>query len=393
MVFTAKSSSLPSGEGDLGGEVNMITAHTDVVGSLLRPPELLKAQEDIAAGSITPAEFKTIEDQAVDQAIALQEKAGLSVVTDGEMRRLSFQSQLPQAVEGFGEWDIDAFLWGDWHGDEAVGDKNTERPKQLGVTGKLRRKRHLSSEEYTYLRARTTRIGKVTLPSPSLWANFWSAERSAHVYPTLDSFLVDVVDIMREEVAELVRLGCRYIQIDAPHYPLLLDPKMRAFYENQGWSVEQWLSQGIAMDNAIMGDFPNVTFGFHLCRGNQGSRWLAEGGYELIAKPIFQGIRAHRLLLEYDDERSGTFEPLKEVPDDKIIVLGLVTTKTPRRETPDQLTARIREASRYVPLERLAISPQCGFATSIIGNQISLEDEMRKLETIVQTAQEVWQSA
>jgi 5-methyltetrahydropteroyltriglutamate--homocysteine methyltransferase len=130
-----------------------------------------------------------------------------------------------------------------------------------------------------------------------------------------------------------------------------------------------------------------------LCRGNQGSRWLSEGGYDLIAKPIFQGIHAHRLLLEYDDERSGTFEPLKEVPDDKIIVLGLVTTKTPRRETPEQLTARIREASRYVPLERLAISPQCGFATSIIGNQISLDDEKRKLETLVQTAQEVWQNA
>lgn len=371
----------------------MITARTDVVGSLLRPPELLKAQDDFAAGRITPAAFKVVEDQAVDQAIALQEKAGLSVVTDGEMRRLSFQSQLPQAVEGFGEWDIDAFLWGDWHGGETVGDKNTPRPKQLGVTGKLRRKRHLSAEEYTYLRARTTRTGKVTLPSPSLWANFWSAERSKHVYPTLDSFLADVVDIMREEVAELVRLGCRYVQIDAPHYPLLLDPKMRAFYEKQGWSVEQWLSQGIAMDNAIMGDFPDVTFGFHLCRGNQGSRWLAEGGYDLIAKPIFQGIRAHRLLLEYDDERSGTFEPLKEVPDDKIIVLGLVTTKTPRRETPEQLTARIREASRYVPLERLAISPQCGFATSIIGNQITLEDETRKLETLVQTAQAIWQNA
>src|SRR5712692_6726080 len=291
----------------------MITSHTDVVGSLLRPPELLKAREAFAAGRITPAEFKVIEDRAVDQAVALQEEAGLDVLTDGEMRRISFQSQLPEAVEGFGEWDIDAFLWGDWHGDQAVGDKNTERPKQLGVVSKLRRKRHLSSEEFSYLRARTTRIPKITLTSPSLWANFWSAERSTSAYPTLDSFLADVVDIMRDEVAELVRLGCTYIQIDAPHYPLLLDPKTRAFYEAQGWTLDQWLHWGIEMDNAVIGNFPGLTVGFHLCRGNQGSRWLVEGGYDLIAKPIFKGIRANRLLLEYDDARSGSFEPLAEV--------------------------------------------------------------------------------
>src|SRR5438093_2927675 len=212
----------------------MITSHADVVGSLLRPPELLRAREDLAAGHIAPATFKSIEDHAVDQAVALQEEAGLDVVTDGEMRRLSFQSQLPEAVEGFGAWDVNAFLWGDWHGDESVGDKSTARPLDLGVVGTLRRKRHLSTEEFTYLRARTTRTPKITLPSPSLWANFWSAERSAAAYPTLDSFLSDVVDIMRDEVAELVRLGATYIQIDAPHYPLLLDPKMRAFYESRG---------------------------------------------------------------------------------------------------------------------------------------------------------------
>lgn len=368
----------------------MITAHTDVVGSLLRPPELLTARSDFATGRISPAQFKAIEDRAVDHAVALQEAAGLEVLTDGEMRRLSFQSQLPDAVEGFGAWDINAFLWGDWHGDPSVGDKNTDRPMQLGVVSKLRRKRHLSSEEFTYLRARTKRIPKITLTSPSLWANFWSAELSASVYPTLDSFLADVVDIMRDEVAELVRLGCTYIQIDAPHYPLLLDPQTRAFYERQGWTLEQWLSRGIEMDNAVIGSFPNVTFGFHLCRGNQGSRWLAEGGYDLIAGPIFKGIHAHRLLLEYDDERSGSFEPLKEVPDDKMVVLGLVTTKTPRRETPKQLMARIKEASQFIPLEHLALGPQCGFATSVIGNHITEDDEKGKLRVIVETAREVW---
>jgi 5-methyltetrahydropteroyltriglutamate--homocysteine methyltransferase len=369
----------------------MITVHTDIVGSLLRPSELIRARDDVAAGRITQAEFKRIEDWAVDQAIALQEQAGLDVVTDGEMRRLSFQSQLPEAVEGFGEWDGDAFLWGDWKGIAGVvEDRSTPRPRQLGVTSKLRRKRHLSAEELTYLRRRTTRIPKITLTSPSLWANFWSPERSRDAYPTLDAFLADVVEIMREEVAELARLGATYIQIDAPHYPLLLDPATRAFYEGQGWSLEQWLRQGIEMDNALMDGFTGITFGFHLCRGNQHSRWLVEGGYDLIAKPIFQGIRAQRLMLEYDDERSGTFDPLREVPDDKMVILGLVTTKSPRQETQTELAARIEQASRFVSIERLGLSPQCGFATSIGGNALSAEDQARKLRVISETARALW---
>jgi 5-methyltetrahydropteroyltriglutamate--homocysteine methyltransferase len=371
-------------------QVDLDNVHADVVGSLLRPPELLQAQEDVTVGRITRAQFKAIEDKAVDQAIALQEKAGLQVLTDGEMRRLSFQSQLPAAVEGFGEWDLNAFLWGEWHGDEEVGDWQRERPKQLGVTGKLRRKRHLAAEEFTYLRARTDRIGKITLPSPSLWANFWSAERSTAVYPTLDSFLADVVDILRQEVEELARLGCTYIQLDAPHYPLLLDPETRAFYESQGWTLEEYLQRGIEMDNAVISDHADVTFSFHLCRGNQGSRWLVEGSYDLIAKPIFQNIKAERLMLEYDDERSGSFDPLQVIPEDKMVMLGLVTTKTPRRETVAGLRARIEEASQYFPLERLGLSPQCGFSTSVVGNKLSLEDEIYKLGVIVETAQQVW---
>jgi 5-methyltetrahydropteroyltriglutamate--homocysteine methyltransferase len=368
----------------------MHTFHTDVVGSLLRPPELLKAQEDVADGAISQAEFKKIEDHAVDWAVALQEEAGLDTVTDGEMRRLSFQSQMPAAVEGFGEYDLDAFLWGDWYGDESIGNWSKARPQKLGVVSKLKRKRHLSAEEFTYLRARTTRIPKITLPSPSLWANFWSPNFSGHVYPTLDSFLADVVDILHDEVTELVRLGATYIQLDAPHYPLLLDPKTRAFYEGQGWTLQRWLQHGLELDNAVIDGFPGITFGFHLCRGNQGSRWLTEGSYALIAKPIFRGIHAQRLLLEYDDLRSGNFEPLQEVTEDKMVVLGLVTTKTPRRETVEGLTARLLEASQYVPLERLALSPQCGFSTSVVGNRISIDDEKYKLKIIVETAQAVW---
>ncbi len=369
----------------------MIHARVDVVGSLLRPPELLAAQEQLAAGRLTPAEFKKIEDRAVDQAVALQEEAGLEVVTDGEMRRQSFQSQMTAAVEGFGEYTLEAFLWGEWHGGQSVGNRDLGRPSNLGVVDKLRRRRHLSAEEFAYLRARTHRTGKITLPSPSLWAKFWSRERSGHVYPTLESFLSDVVEILREEVRELVRLGARYIQIDAPHYALLIDPRTRAFYEQQAGSSEWWLDRAIELDNAVLGAASSdVTLGFHLCRGNQDSRWLAEGGYDQIAPILFRKINAQRLLLEYDDARSGSFEPLRHVPEEKLVVLGLVTTKSGRLETREELMERIGEASRYMPLARLALSPQCGFASSIVGNRLSPEDQKRKLRLVVETAQTVW---
>ncbi len=368
----------------------MTNVRSDVVGSLLRPPELLAAQKQLADGAMSAAEFKKIEDKAVDQAIALQEEVGLEVVTDGEMRRQSFQSQMTAAVEGFGEHSLDAFLWGDWHGEAQVGNWVLERPLNLGVVGKLRRRRHLSAEEFTYLRARTRRIAKITMPSPTLWVNFWSRQRSGHVYPTLESYLSDVVQILREEAEELVRLGATYIQIDAPHYSLLLDPHTRTFYEEQAGSVEWWLERAIELDNAVVSAAPSVAFGFHLCRGNQASRWLAQGSYEPIAALLFRKIKAQRLLLEYDDARSGSFEPLRHVPEDKIVVLGLVSTKTSRLETREELTQRIREAARYVPLERLALSPQCGFSSSVFGNRISPEDQKQKLRLVAATARSVW---
>jgi 5-methyltetrahydropteroyltriglutamate--homocysteine methyltransferase len=366
----------------------VIEARTDVVGSLLRPPELLAARERLERGELAPPEFKRIEDRAVDEAIRLQEKAGLDVVTDGEMRRLSFQSQLTEAVEGFGDWDLDAFLWGEWHGDE-VGDMTIDRPP-IAVVGKLRRRRFLSAEEFAYTRGRTERVLKITLPSPSLFANFFDPTRSRDAYASLEDFLGDVAEILREEVDELVRLGCRYVQLDAPHYPLLLDPRYRDFYESRGWPAERWLDLGIELDNLVLGDRPGVTFGFHLCRGNQASRWLVEGGYDWLAGRLFPRVRAHRLLLEYDDERSGGFEPLEHVPDGKVVVLGLVTTKTARREPVAELESRVRDASRFFPLERLALSPQCGFATSVLGNAISLSDEKAKLRTVVEAARRIW---
>jgi 5-methyltetrahydropteroyltriglutamate--homocysteine methyltransferase len=366
----------------------VVDAHTDVVGSLLRPPELLEARERRERGELGPPEFKRVEDAAVDVALRLQEEAGLDVLTDGEMRRLSFQSQMTEAVDGFGEWDLDAFLWGEWHGEE-VGDLAVERPP-LAVRDKLRRKRFLSAEEFTYARGRTERVLKVTLPSPSLFSSFWDPDRSTAAYPTLEDFLGAVAEILREEVEELVRLGATYIQLDAPHYPMLIDPAYRDFYASRGWPAERWIELGVELDNMVIGDHPDVTFGFHLCRGNQASRWLVEGGYDWLAKQLFPRVRAHRLLLEYDDERSGTFEPLRAVPEDKLVVLGLVTTKTGRRETVDELASRIEEASAFFPLERLALSPQCGFATSILGNALSPGDQRAKLQTIAETAAEVW---
>ncbi len=240
----------------------MITVHADTVGSLLRPPELLRAQEELAAGTISPARFKEVEDRAVDQAITLQEEVGLEVVTDGEMRRQSFQSQMTAAISGFGEFNLGAFLWGDWYDEEGVHKES--RPSELGVVGKLTRRRFLSADEFTYLKAKTSRTPKITLPSPGLWANFWSPKHSKKAYPTLDSFLADIVKILRDEVAELVRLGAGYIQIDAPHYGLLLDPKTRGYYEGLGWTLDKWLTLGIELDNAVMDGFSTVTFGLHV---------------------------------------------------------------------------------------------------------------------------------
>jgi 5-methyltetrahydropteroyltriglutamate--homocysteine methyltransferase len=366
----------------------VIEARSDVVGSLLRPPELLEARDRLTRSELSPAAFKVVEDRAVDEALRLQEEAGLDVVTDGEMRRLSFQSQLTEAVEGFADWDLDAFLWGTWRSEE-FGDVKIERPP-IAVVGTLKRKRFLSAEEFTYTRGRTDRIVKVTLPSPSLFANFWDPDRSGAAYGSLESFLGDVAEILREEVVELARLGATYIQLDAPHYPLLVDPTYRDFYESRGWPAERWLDFGVELDNHVYGERDGVTFSMHLCRGNQASRWLVEGGYDWLAERLFPRVNADRLLLEYDDARSGSFEPLRALPDDKVAVLGLVTTKTGRRETVDELAARIREASAFCPLERLALSPQCGFATSVLGNALTVEDQEAKLRTIAHTAEEVW---
>ena len=367
----------------------MIEARAEHVGSLLRPPALLEARESHAAGENDDAALKRAEDIAVREVVAMQEAAGLQVVNDGELRRESFQAELTAAVEGFEGVGIDAWLWGAWHSDE-LGDKTVDRPQGMAVARPLEQRRSLAAEEFTFLRAITDRVAKVTLPSPSLFANLWDPERSQDAYPSFDDFMAAVVDVFRREVRELERLGCEYVQLDAPHYPLLVDATWRAFYEARGWRAESWLAYGIELDNQVIDAAPGVTFGFHLCRGNQDSRWLVAGGYEEIAGPVFEGVHAHRLLLEYDDERSGGFDPLSLVPDDKIVVLGLVTTKHPRLEDADERRRRIGEAARIVGDDRLAISPQCGFATSVVGNALSIEEQRRKLELVTAVAREVW---
>jgi 5-methyltetrahydropteroyltriglutamate--homocysteine methyltransferase len=364
-----------------------VGARVEHVGSLLRPRFLRDAREACARGEVTPGEFKAAEDRAVRDVVAMQEDLGLPVVNDGEMRRESFQSELTAACDGFAGVDVNAWLWGQWHSAE-VGDVTIARPPELAVIAPLRKRRNIAAEEFTFLRGCTRRQAKVTLPSPSLFANLWSPQRSTGAYPTLDAFLADVVQVLCEEVAELVRLGCTYIQLDAPHYPLLIDPAWRAFYEDRGWPLERWLRYGIELDNAVIDAGRPATFGFHLCRGNQLSRWLVAGGYDAIAAPVFGGVHADRLLLEYDDERSGTFGPLRLVPGDKVVVLGLVTTKTSRVEPLEQIKARLREASSLIDAERLAVSPQCGFATSVAGNDITHEAQRAKLALLVRAARD-----
>ncbi|MGH3977499.1 MAG: cobalamin-independent methionine synthase II family protein [Pseudonocardiaceae bacterium] len=363
-----------------------VTARAEHVGSLLRPSYLLEARQSYAEGSLGAAAFKAVEDRAVREVLELQQQVGCPVVTDGELRRESFQSEFTAAVEGVDGLSMDAWLWGQWHSD-VVGDVRRERPADLAVVAPLRQRRSLAAEEFTFLRAHTDRQTKVTLPSPTLLANLWSPERPTDAYPTLEHFMSDVVAILCAEVRELHRLGCSYIQLDAPHYPLLVDPTWRAFYEARGWSAQRWLSYGIELDNAVIAAGRPATFGFHLCRGNQHSRWLVAGGYEAIAAPVFGGIDADRLLLEYDDERSGGFDPLRLVPADRQVVLGLVTTKSPRQETEEELTARLHEAARLIDPERLAVGTQCGFATSLRGNAITVDDQRRKLALLRRTAE------
>lgn len=361
-----------------------MTYHSEVVGSLLRPTYLVEAREQFAAGQLNAAEFKAIEDRAVNEAVALQEDAGIDVITDGEMRRYAFYGHLIEALEGFDKYGGWAIPFTDETGEQLV----FKRPV---VVERLKWRRSMCAEEWVYLRSRRKRLGKVTMISTQQAAAYYDPEKSRAAYPTRDAYLADIVDFSRQEVEELIRLGCTYIQIDAPQYAALLDPQMREGYRQRGSDPDKLIDLCIEMDNAIISGHPGITFGIHVCRGNNQSKFYARGDYEPIAR-IFSQTRFQRFLLEYDDERSGGFEPLQHVPEDRFVVLGLVTTKKPRLESTDELRRRIEEASRIIPLERLALSPQCGFASTMEGNRISYEDQRRKLELVASITREVWGS-
>ena len=364
----------------------MTTPRSDVVGSLLRPVYLLQARDTVARGELTAAAFKRIEDRAVDEAVALQEAAGLDVVTDGEMRRYAFFGHLADALEGFdkfGGWSI-TFR------DDQGHDGAVQRPV---VTERLRWRRHMCAEEFTYLRGRTAKLIKVTLVSAQQAAAYYDPQKSSGAYATRDAYLADLVDFTRREIAELGRLGCEYVQIDAPQYAALLDDTIREGYRQRGSDPDRLIDACIDLDNAIIDGHKGITFGLHICRGNYRSMFYASGGYDRIAAQVFRRVRFHRFLLEFDDERSGTFEPLRDVPDDRIVVLGLVSSKTPRMEAIGDLQARIADASRFVPIDRLALSSQCGFASTQEGNRLSFDDQRRKLELVAQTARAVWPSS
>jgi 5-methyltetrahydropteroyltriglutamate--homocysteine methyltransferase len=371
---------------------------TDVVGSLLRPPSLKRAYADRDTSKISPEELRRIEDDAIREAVRLQEEIGLDVVSDGEFRRMNFQDSFAASVTGFDARRVDlAYMeslsregkplqrWDPYHVAEGAAILQ-RRP----VSQKLRLVRNLPLEEYRFVSGVATKPPKVSLIGPDRIFQRFDWQNSKSVYWSVDDFIADVVRIEREMIRSLIDAGCRYVQIDAPSYTAYVDAPSLEEMKARGEDPMKNLARSIRADNEILRLFDTTTFGIHLCRGNQRSMWHREGSYDAIAEALFGGLRHDRFLLEYDSMRAGTFEPLRFVPKDKVVVLGLVSTKVPEIEPVDELKRRIDEASKYIPLEQLAISPQCGFASDVVGNLISEDDQKRKLEVVVETARQVW---
>jgi 5-methyltetrahydropteroyltriglutamate--homocysteine methyltransferase len=361
----------------------------DTVGSLLRPQYLKQARGQFEAGQLAAAAYKEIEDRAVDQAIAMQEAVGLDVVTDGELRRHTFIDQLTEQVEGLTPDDGDSgHVPVPFHGE--AGDLKSVFTIPLSVTSTLRRRRMMTVEEYAYARAQARRPVKVTLPSPLMLFLVWSPQRSRAAYSDPFDLFADGLRLMREEAAELARMGCTYIQVDAPDFGQLVDQSQRDAWERADIPVDRVLSEGADMLNEVAA-IPGVSFGLHLCRGNYDSDWISAGAYETVSKQLFRRASNYDVfLLEYDDERSGSFSALSDVPDDKVVVLGLVSSKFGRMEPAEQLADRIREASGFFPREQLALSTQCGFASAGPGNAISSGDQENKLRLVAEVADRVW---
>ena len=355
----------------------------EVIGSLLRPAYLWDARRSLRSKDITTAQFKKIEDRAVDEMIALQEAAGLDVVTDGEMRRISFIGPLSEVVSGLEPMPVKRT----WH----EGEQLVDFKMGLAVTGKVRRRRSLVNEEFAYARRQAKKPLKVTMPSPLMLNMFWSPEHSPQAYSDPFQMFADTVDVLREEVRDLAAIGCEYIQIDAPELAVLVDPAAQAvLYDKNGISSKRLLSEGVEMINAVA-EAPGVTFALHTCRGNNDGRWLAEGGYDAILKEIVNRATNFQVyLLEYDDPRSGSFAPIADIPKDKTVVLGLVSSKKAEMETAESLVKRIDDAARYFPREQMALSTQCGFNSGVRGNPVGEAVQEKKLRLVAEVAHRVW---
>jgi methionine synthase II (cobalamin-independent) len=375
------------------------TLRTDVVGSLLRPADWRDARARHERGEIDAAAFADVERACVRRAIELQEAAGLGVVTDGELSRLNFQDSFGLAVSGYDaahdrlhgyerrtegavplkRWDM-----------PDVAERGTPVSHRRPVVSRLALLRNVPLEEYLRARPLAKRPVKVSLIGPDRVLQRYDHAASKAVYATVEDFAADVVAIQRKMIGQLVEAGCRYVHIDAPGLTAYVDAPSLAAMRARGEDPAENLARGLAAEAAVVRGFDGVTFGLHLCRGNQRSMWHREGAYDAIAERMFGTLPHRRFLLEYDTPRAGSFAPLRFVPKDRVVVLGLVSTKVPRLETVDELRRRIDEAARYVPLERLAISPQCGFGSDVAGNLVGEDDQKRKLERVAETARLVW---
>ena len=372
----------------------------DVVGSLLRPAELKQARQRFDEGKLNLDDLRQAEDQEIRKAVGVQEELGLAVVTDGEFRRLNFQDSFGEAVSGYdaGKGSLSFYeqrVEGSaplqrWEIPTSGEARGTAVSQRRPVVEPLRLVRNIPLDEYRFVSQVAQRPAKVTLIGPDRISQRFDWQNSKAIYPSMDDFMADVIKIQREMIRGLVDAGCRYVQIDAPGYTAYVDPPSLQAMRDRGEDPEKNFSRSLKADNRVLEGFDDVTFGIHLCRGNQRSMWHREGTYDDIAERLLNELKHDRFLFEYDTPRAGGFEPLRFLPKGKVVVLGLVSTKVPQLEKVDDLKRRIDAASRYAPLEQLAVSPQCGFSSDVVGNLISADDQKRKLEIVVETARQVW---
>jgi methionine synthase II (cobalamin-independent) len=372
----------------------------DVVGSLLRPPSLKEARMRYDEGKMTIEELREAEDREIRVAVRFQEDLGLAVITDGEYRRLNFQDSFGESVLGYDAGKASLKFYEQrvegsnplqrWEIPIRGEEKGTAVSQRRPVVERLRLVRNTPLDEYRFVSRASEQPAKVTLIGPDRISQRFDWQNSKTVYPSMDDFVADVVKIQREMIRGLVEAGCRYVQIDAPGYTAYVDPPSLQAMRDRGEDPKENFNRSLEADNQVLEGFDNTTFGIHLCRGNQRSMWHREGSYDDIAERLLNELNHDRFLFEYDTPRAGGFEPLRFLPKGKVVVLGLVSTKVPQLEKIDDLKRRIDDASKYAPLEQLAISPQCGFSSDVVGNLISDDDQKRKLEIVVETARQVW---